>query len=75
MSTLPATVEPLDLDDPALCEADSAAVLAGLVARTPLDPAVVERVRIRSERLTEHIRRVHGVIDDDTFQSLLADEA
>ncbi len=74
--TTPSTTVPLvDLDDPALRRADAAAVLEHLVSRKPLDPALLERVRARAEQVTEAIRREHGLVNDDTFQSLLDDEA
>lgn len=75
MNTTSPAARPPDLDDPALREADAAAVLERLVSGKPLDPAIAERVRARAERVTEDIRRVHGLVDDDTFQSLLDDEA
>lgn len=75
MSTNPPTVRPTDLDNPALCAADAAAVLEHVTVGEPLDPTVAGRVRARAERVTEDIRRTRGVIDDDTFQTLLDDEA
>ena len=75
MSTQSPTARRTDLDDPALREADATAVLERLVSGEPLDPAIVERVHARAERVTEDIRRTHGLVDDDTFQSLLDDEA
>ena len=71
MNTTSPTARRTDLDDSALREADAAAVLEQFVAATPLDPAVAERVHARAERITEDVRRVHGLVDDDTFQSLL----
>jgi hypothetical protein len=32
------------------------------------------RVDERAARITEQVRRTHGVIDDETFQTLLADD-
>jgi hypothetical protein len=75
MSTTPLTTRPADLDDPAVSEADAAAVLERLTAGGPLDPAVAGRVHARAERVTEEIRLARGVIDDASFQSLLDDEA
>jgi hypothetical protein len=66
---------PAGLDDAALREADAAAVLEHLTSGKPLDPALVERVRARAEQVTEDIRRNHGMVDDEAFQSLLDDEA
>jgi hypothetical protein len=63
-----------DLDDPLLCEADTAAVFDSFAHGTPLDPAVGERVRARAARITEHIRQTHGVIDDETFQRLIDED-
>jgi hypothetical protein len=65
----------IDLDDPDLREADTAAVLDRLASGTPVDPAVAERVHARAERITEEIRRAHGLVDDEAFQTLLDDEA
>jgi len=53
---------------------DTEAVLRHAFERTPLDPEVARRVDERAARITEQIRRTHGVIDDETFQSLLADD-
>ena len=75
MSTESPTVPPTGRDDPALRGADTAAVLEHLVSGRPLDPALVARVRARAERVTADIRRDRGLVDDDTFQSLLDDEA
>lgn len=67
--------QPADLDDPVVREADTAAVLEQFVSGTPLDPTIAERVHARAARVTEDIRRTRGLVDDDTFQSLLDDEA
>jgi hypothetical protein len=75
MSTKSPAVQPASHDDPALRAGDTAAVLEHLVSGKPLDPAIVGRVRARAERVTADIRRDHGLVDDDTFQSLLDDEA
>jgi len=40
----------------------------------PLDPEVARRVDERAARITEQVRRTRGVIDDETFQALLADD-
>ena len=53
---------------------DTQAVLRHAFDRTPLDPEVARRVDERAARITEQIRRTHGVIDDATFQQLLADD-
>ena len=52
---------------------DIEAVLRHAFERAPLDPEVARRVDERAARITEQIRRTHGVIDDETFQTLLAD--
>ncbi len=74
MSTQLPTTQLANLDA-ASSEADSAAVLDGLVTGVSLDPAVTERVHARAERVTNDIRRARGLVDDDTFQSLLEEEA
>lgn len=75
MSAESLTARRTDLDDPTLGEADAAVVLGRLASGAPLDPAVADRVRARAERVTEGIRRARGLVDDDTFQSLLDDDA
>jgi hypothetical protein len=75
MSANSPTVPPAGLDDPVLRGADAAAVLQHLVSGQPLEPALLERVRARAEQVTIDVRRIHGLVDDDTFQSLLDDEA
>jgi hypothetical protein len=39
--------------------------------RAPLDPEVASCVDERAARITEQVRRTHGVIDDETFQASL----
>jgi hypothetical protein len=51
------------LDDPALREADAQAVMAHLLTGAPLDPEVERRVRQRSERGTEEVRRKFGTVE------------
>jgi hypothetical protein len=51
------------LDDPATREADAQAVMERLNSGRPLDPAIAARVRARSERATEEMRRKLGVVD------------
>jgi hypothetical protein len=53
---------------------DTEAVLRHAFERVPLDPEVARRVDERAARITEQVRRTHGVIDDQTFQLLLADD-
>lgn len=54
--------------------ADSEAVYRHAFEGEPLDPEVRRRVRERAARITEEIRRTHGLIDDETFQKLLSDD-
>ena len=54
--------------------ADLNAVMKRLIDGTPVDPETSRRIEQRAARITEEIRRVHGVIDDDTFNSLLSDD-
>jgi hypothetical protein len=54
--------------------ADREAVYRHAFEGQPLDPEVRRRVRERAARITEEIRRVHGVIDDETFQALIKDD-
>jgi len=60
---------------PAPRSGDAAVVLEHFASGQPLDPAIVARIRARAEQVTEGIRRDRGLVDDDTFQSLLDDEA
>ena len=53
---------------------DTEAVLRHAFERAPLDPEVARRVDERAARITEQVRRTRGVIDDETFQALLADD-
>ena len=55
-------------------QADFEAVLRHAFEGEPLGPEVAQRVEQRAHRITEEIRRVHGVIDDETFQELLRDD-
>jgi len=54
--------------------ADAEAVYRHAFQGEPLDPEVRRRVRERAARITEEIRRTHGLIDDETFQKLLSDD-
>ena len=40
----------------------------------PLDAEVLRRVDERADRITEEIRRAHGIIDDKRFSELLRDD-
>ena len=54
--------------------AEDAAVLRHLIERTPVPEDVARRVDERAERITEGIRRTRGIIDDDTFGSMISDD-
>jgi hypothetical protein len=54
--------------------ADEQAVLRHAFHGAPLDPEVARRVHERALRVTEEIYRLHGEIDDATFQALLQDD-
>ena len=70
MSTETATTDPLA--DSEHC--DTEAVLRHAFERAPLDPEVARRVDERAAQITERLRETLGVIDDETFQLLLADD-
>ena len=70
MSTKIAATDPLADTE----HTDTEAVLRHAFERVPLDPEVARRVDERAARITEQVRRTRGVIDDETFQSLLADD-
>ena len=53
---------------------DTEAVLRHAFEQAPLDPEIARRVDERAARITEHLRRTYGVIDDETFQLLLGDD-
>lgn len=55
-------------------QTDAEAVLRHAFEGEALDPEIARRVHERAERITEEIRRTHGLIDDDTFQDLLRDD-
>jgi hypothetical protein len=40
----------------------------------PIDPEVSARVHARAQAITDRLRATHGVIDEDTIQSLLNDD-
>jgi hypothetical protein len=63
-----------DISDPVLQKADSDAVLEAFTAGRPVDPEVARRVHERAARVTQEMYRVHGLIDDATFQSILSDD-
>ncbi len=57
-----------------LDHADIEAVLKHAFQRAPLAQEVARRVDEQAARITEQVRRTHGLIDDETFQLLLADD-
>ena len=59
---------------PAQPLADGESVLRHAFHGEPVDPDVARRVHERAVRITEEMRRVHGEIDDATFQKLLSDD-
>ncbi len=63
------TAERKDLE-----QADSEAVMRHAFEGEPLDPEVARRVEERAARIAEEIYRIHGLIDDETFQKLLDDD-
>ena len=69
------TTSPVNCDDAALGQVDAAAALEHFAKGRPVDPALLERVRARAEQVKSEIWREHGLVDDETFQSLLDDEA
>jgi hypothetical protein len=69
MSTDAAVELPTDTE-----ASDTEAVLKHAFEGVPLDPDVARRVDERAARITEQVRRTYGVIDDETFQTLLADD-
>ena len=54
--------------------ADQEAVLRRAFHGEALDPEVRRRVHERAAKITEELYRVHGLIDDGTFQELLRDD-
>ncbi len=53
--------------------ADFEAVLRHAFHREALDPEVLRRVHERSARAMGKMERLHGIIDDATFQELIRD--
>ena len=62
------------LSEADLEKADAQAVMEHYLHGKPIDPEVEQRVHDRAARVTEEIRRVHGVIDDETFDALIHDD-
>ena len=54
--------------------ADEQAVLRNLADGTPIPDEIARRIRERTLPTIERIRHTHGVIDDETFQSLIGDD-
>jgi hypothetical protein len=55
-------------------QSDAEALLRQAFHGEPLDPGIARRVHDRAEKITEEVYRVHGLIDDETFQKILDDE-
>jgi hypothetical protein len=55
-------------------KSDTRAVFKHAFEGAPLDPEVARRVDERAARITEQILKTRGVIDNETFQMLLADD-
>jgi hypothetical protein len=49
-------------------------VLRHAFERASLDPEVARRIHERAAWITEQVGRTHGIIDDETFQLILADD-
>ena len=62
------------LSDAALEKADEEAVIKHFLHGTPIDPEVSARVHARAQAITARLPATHGVIDEDTIQSLLNDD-
>jgi hypothetical protein len=62
------------LPEAALEKTDAEAVLRHAFHGEPLDPEIARRVHGRAERIIEEVYRVHGLINDETFQKILDDE-
>ena len=55
--------EHCDTADTAEARADLRAVLDSLVSKKPLDPETIRRIEVRSERMTEELRRQYGELN------------
>lgn len=51
--------------------ADLDAMMKNIIDGTPLDPETSRRIDERADRITEKLRRLHGVISDAAFDELL----
>jgi hypothetical protein len=54
--------------------ADEQVVMRNLTDGAPIPDEVAQRIQERSQPIIERLRQTYGVIDDDTFQSLLSDD-
>ena len=70
MST--AETEPAGIDPQVLADLD--AVMKRISDGAAVDPETSRRIEERADRITEEIRRTHGVMDDDRFQASLHDD-
>jgi hypothetical protein len=61
MNTL--TVLPFSDVIPPELQADTEAVIAKLMTGKQLDPETYQRIRTRSEKITEEVRKIHGVLN------------
>lgn len=59
------------LPETAVEKADAEAVLRHAFHGEPLDPEIAHRVHERAAKITEEIYRLHGLINNDTFQRIL----
>ncbi len=57
MNATEITTPPVEVD------ADTQAVLDHVVNRSPIDPEAYRRIREQGDRLTEEIRRTHGIVN------------
>jgi hypothetical protein len=69
------TPSPLSNHEPALGRSDTVAVLELFAAGQPVAPDIVERLRVQAAQITAEIEREHGLVDDNSFQSLLDEDA
>jgi hypothetical protein len=69
------TTSPLSGHDAALRRSEAATVVDRFAAGRPVAPDVVERLRARTAQITADIEREHGLVDDNSFQSLLDEDA
>jgi hypothetical protein len=68
------TVSPVDAATDPQALADEQVVLRNLTDGTPIPDEVAQRIHERSQPIIERLRQEYGVIDDETFQSLLSDD-